>query len=390
VNLLDVVILLLLVLALFSGFQRGAALQLVTYTGLIIGLIVGALLAPRTAALGNDPFTQAMIALVTLTGLAALGDGIGWAIGRRVWVAARRSALSPVDQAAGSVVAGLATLLTVWFLAFNLVQGPFQSISREIRGSAVVRSIDAVLPRPPSLLAQVRGFLDRFGFPEVFAGLPPAPAGPVDGPTDAEAGRAFETAADSTFKIVGQACDRIQEGSGFLIEPGYVVTNAHVVAGVQAPEVQHQNGQVFAATTVLFDDDLDLAVLRIEGDPAADLDLEQSPPDRGATGAVVGYPRGGGLTGEKAAVRRTLMAIGRDIYGRDTVEREVVELQANVVPGNSGGPFVTVDGQVAGVVFAASTTNDGVGYALTAAEVNPPIQRALGRTAPVSTGPCIL
>lgn len=388
-NLLDIVVLLLLAMALFSGFRRGAALQLVTYTGLIIGLIAGALLAPATARLADDPFTQAMIALVTLTGLAALGDGIGWLIGRRVWVAARRSALSPVDQAAGSVVAGVALLLTVWVLAFNLVQGPFPSVSRQIRGSGVVRSLDAVLRRPPSLLAQVRGFLDRFGFPEVFAGLPPAPAGPVEGPTDAEAARAFEAAAQSTFRIVGRACDRIQEGSGFLVEPGYVVTNAHVVAGVDAPEVQQHNGQEFTATTVLFDEDLDLAVLRLDGDPATDLDLEPDALDRGAAGAVVGYPRGGDLAGEKAAVRRALTAIGRDIYGQNTVERDVYELQANVLPGNSGGPFVTVDGRVAGVVFAASTTHEGVGYALTAAEANPPIQRALGRTRPVDTGACL-
>lgn len=388
-NLLDLLILLVLGLALFSGFRRGAALQLVTYTGLIAGLIAGALLAPATARLGEDPFTQSLIALATLVGMAAIGDGIGWAFGRKVWVAARRSALSHVDQAAGSVVAGVATLLTVWFLAFNLVQGPFPDVSRQIRDSAVVRGLDVALPRPPSLLAQVRGFLDRFGFPEVFAGLPPAPAGPVQAPSDAQASQAFQAAASSTFKIVGQACDRIQEGSGFLIEPHYVVTNAHVVAGVDSPQVQQQNGQTFAAETVLFDDDLDLAVLRIEGGPTGDLDLTGSALGRGAVGAVVGYPRGGDLAGEKAAVRQTLVALGRDIYGKDTVQRRVYELQAQVVPGNSGGPFMTPAGQVAGVVFAASTTHGGVGYALTASEVNPRIQQALGRTRPVGTGPCI-
>jgi S1-C subfamily serine protease len=389
VNLLDGLILLVLGLSLFTGFRRGAALQLVTYTGLIAGLIVGALLAPRTAQLGDDPFAQAMIALVTLTGLAAIGDGIGFVIGRRVWVAARRSPLSPVDHAAGSVVAGAATLLTVWFLAFNLVQGPFPAVSRQIRGSAVVRTLDAALPRPPSLLAQVRGFLDRFGFPEVFAGLPPAPAGPVEAPSDAEANRAFRAADQATFKVVGQACDRVQEGSGFLVEPNYVVTNAHVVAGVDAPQVQHQNGATFEAETVLFDDDLDVAVLRVNADLTSDLDLDTDALDRGAAGAVVGYPGGGDLAGEKAAVRRTLTAIGRDIYGRDTVERQIYELQADVVPGNSGGPFVTTAGDVAGVVFAASTTHEGVGYALTATEVAPLVRRALGRTRPVGTGPCI-
>jgi S1-C subfamily serine protease/uncharacterized membrane protein required for colicin V production len=389
VNLLDAVIALVLVVSAWTGYRRGAALQLVTYTGLVVGLIAGALLAPATARLVEDPFTQAAVALGTLVGLAAVGDGIGWAIGRRVWVAARRSPLSPVDHAAGSLVAGIAVLLTTWFLAFNLVQGPFPLVARQIRDSTVVRGLDGILPRPPSLLRQARGFLDRFGFPEVFADLPPAPSGPVREPTAAQAQRAFRAAEDATLKVVGRACERIQEGSSFLVEPHYVVTNAHVVAGVRQPQVQQQDGETFDADTVLFDDDLDLAVLRIEVDQAEDLDLEAQQLDRGAAGAVVGYPGGGALAGERAAVRSTLVAVGRDIYGEDRVSREVYELQAHVVPGNSGGPFVSVDGLVAGVVFAASTTHPGVGYALTSDEVRPRIQQALGRTQPVSTGPCI-
>jgi S1-C subfamily serine protease len=389
VNVLDVVILLLVALSVWTGYRRGAALQLVTYTGLLLGLIGGALLAPVIARQAVDPFVQAAIALTTLLLVAALGDALGWALGRRVWVAARRSRLGPVDAGAGSVVAGAAALLAAWFIAFNLVQGPFAVVSRQIRGSAVVRFLDDLLPRPPSLLAQVRTFLNRFGFPEVFADLPPAPAGPVGEPSDAEARQAFRAADQSTFRIVGQACDSIQEGSGFLVEDGYVVTNAHVVAGVSSPEVQQQDGESFGATTVLFDPDLDLAVLRIEGTPAPDLDLLDTTVDRGTTGAVVGYPGGGDLFGSKAAVRQELMAIGRDIYGEDTVRRHVYELQTEVRAGNSGGPFVTTGGDVAGVVFAASTTNGGIGYAITSEQALPVIQQGVGRTDAASTGSCL-
>ncbi len=388
-NVLDVIVLAVVLLSVVTGFRRGAALQLVTYTGLLVGLIAGALLAPLLAGFAVEPFGQAVIALTTLLLLAAVGDAIGWLIGKRVWLAARRSALDPIDQAAGSVVAGVAALLAVWFLAFNLVQGPFPTLSRQIRGSAVVRGIDTVLPRPPALLAQVRQFLNRFGFPDVFADLPPAPAGPVRGPTRGEVGRAFAAAEASTMKIVGEACGRIQEGSGFVVEPQYVVTNAHVVAGVAAPQVQQQNGDAFEATTVLFDDDLDLAVLRVEISPGPDLDLLEGVLDRGAVGAALGYPGGGNLSGDPAAVRQTLAPIGYDIYNDDTVRRDLYELQAPVAPGNSGGPFVTPDGSVAGVVFAASTTNDGIGYALTSEEVRPRVQQALDSTRPVDTGPCI-
>ncbi len=386
-NVLDLVIAVLVVLSVFTGFRRGAALQLVTYTGLILGLAAGAVVAPRMAELVDDPFAQATVALLTLLLLAAIGDALGWMVGRRVWTAARKSRLDPIDAGAGSVVAGVAALLATWFLAFNLVQGPFPFLSAQIRGSAIVRGIDEILPRPPSLLAEVRTFFDRFGFPEVFANIPPAPAGPVQGPSTGEVGQAFDAADQSTVRIVGQACDRIQEGSGFLVGDGDVVTNAHVVAGVGSPQVQQQGGGTFDATTVLFDPALDLAVLHVDEAPADPLTFAPDEVDRGATGAVLGYPGGGDLRGSSAAVRRTMIAIGRDIYSERFVRREVYELQAVVRPGNSGGPFVLPDGRVAGVVFAASTTNEGVGYALTSNEVIPELEAA--GTSEVATGPCI-
>ena len=389
VNGLDWVIVALLLLSIVTGFRRGAALQLVTYTGLIAGLVVGALVAPRVAGFARDPFAQAAAALLTLLLMAAAGDAVGWLIGRRVWAAARRSRLDPLDSGAGSVIAGVAALLTVWFLAFNLVQGPFPILSRQIRGSAIVRTIDSMLPRPPSILAQVRGFFDRFGFPEVFAGLPPAPAGPVQEPSQVEAREAFDAADQSTVRVVGHACGRIQEGSGFVVEGGLVVTNAHVVAGTTVLEVQHGDFGSLGATTVLFDPGRDLAVLRPASGAADTLAVDPEVLDRGAEGAVLGYPGGGDLLGSAAAVRRTLFAVGRDIYGESVVRRQVYELQTVVRPGNSGGPFVTTDGDVAGVVFAASTTDDDVGYALTAAEAAPQIDRARDRTGAVSTGPCI-
>ncbi len=388
-NLLDALILVLVGLSIVAGFRRGAALQVVTYTGLVLGLIGGALLGPGVARLAEDPFVQAALALGTLLALAAVGDAVGWAIGRHVWAAARRSRLDPIDAGAGSVVAGVATLLVTWFLAFNLVQGPFPAVSQQIRESAVVRGLDAVLPRPPALIAQIRSFLDRFGFPEVFVGLPPAPAGPVNPPSEAQARRAFLAADQSTFRIVGTACGRIQEGSGFLVDDRLVVTNAHVVAGVEAPRVQAQDGGEFVGSVVAFDPDRDLAILRLASPRGDELPLDAQPADRGAVGAVIGYPGGGDLTGVKAAVRRALTAVGRDIYGRDTVEREIYELQTRVVPGNSGGPFVTPDGEAVGVVFAASTSNDGIGYALTMSELRPVLNRARGREGTVGTGACI-
>jgi S1-C subfamily serine protease len=389
VNLLDVVILLLLVLAAITGFQRGAALQMTAYVGLLLGLVGGALLAPAVAGLAESPLSQAFLAIITMLALAGLGDALGWTVGRRVWSIARRSGLRTVDSAAGSVVATVALLLAVWFLGFNLANGPFQGLSKEIRGSAIIRGLDAAMPRPPGVIAEVRGFLNQFGFPEVFADLPPAPAGPVQGPSRGEARAIAEPAFDSTVQIVGEACGAIQEGSGFVAASNYVVTNAHVVAGVEAPQVQEQGGGSQQAVTVLYDPRLDIAILYVGRSPGPVLDLDTDRAARGADGAVLGYPGGADLTFGPAAVRRQLDAVGRDIYGDSVVQREVYELQAEVLPGNSGGPFVLENGQVGGVIFAASTTDSSVGYAITAGEVAPKLDQATGRTDRVSTQGCL-
>jgi S1-C subfamily serine protease len=363
VNLLDVVLLALVLLAAYSGYRRGALLQVLTFGGMFAGLLLGALIAPQLARLVTNPTTQAVIALIAFLAFAAIGDVLGWMIGARVWQATRRSRLAGIDAAGGSVVAVVALLLATWFIGLNLASGPWPPLSREIRGSAIIRGLDQALPEPPSLLGQVRRFLNDFGFPEVFAGLPPAPGGPVKPPTNAQARKAFREAAGSTLKIVGQACGRIQEGSGFVVAPGYVVTNAHVVAGVGVPRVQAQNGGNQPSRPVLFDPRLDVAVLRVAHTPRP-LPVEDHEVERGARAAVVGYPGGGDLTGVKAASRRVLRAVGRDIYGNSTVVRDIYELQAVVRPGNSGGPFVLVNGHVAGLVFAASTTDPSIGYAI--------------------------
>jgi len=225
VNLLDVVIIVVVLLAAANGFRRGAALQLSTYLGLLAGLFAGALIAPRIVSAASSPLAKAALALVILLGLAAVGDGIGWAIGTRVWVAARRTVLGRVDAFAGTVVAGLAVLVTVWFLGWNLANGPFPSLSSEIRGSAIVRGLDGAFPRPPSILAEVRQLLNRFGFPEVFEGLPPAPSGPVQGPTQGEAAARAKKEEAGSVPIVGQACNSFQEDSGLDVAPNSVLTN---------------------------------------------------------------------------------------------------------------------------------------------------------------------
>jgi S1-C subfamily serine protease len=389
VNGLDVVLVVVLVAAVVSGHRRGATLQLLSYSGLLLGLMAGALLAPHVATLVRSPSAQAGAAVATLLVCAAAGDAVGWVAGSRVRRHARGSRFRQVDALGGVLVAAVATLLAIWFVALNLVNGPIPRLSSEVRDSAIVRGLGVALPDPPSVVSEVRRFFDRFGFPEVFEGIPPEPAEPVAGPSRDETQATVDLAAASTVMVSGQACDHVQEGSGFVVREGYVVTNAHVVAGMREPEVSDDDGAGGLATTVFFDPELDLAVLRIGAPLGPPLPLAPSDVERGAVGAVLGYPGGRDLTGTGAAVRQPIRALGRDIYGRIDVRRDVYELQVEVQPGNSGGPFVLSDGTVAGLVFAASSVDPRIGYAIRSSELADEIRLATARTTPVGTGPCL-
>lgn len=379
-----------MVLAAWSGFRRGALLQVLAWGGVLAGLACGALLAPQVADLVGSAAAQAAVTFATIVGAAILGSVVGQIAGRKLSsVAQRARPIRIVNTLGGALLAVVAVAIAVWFIAFNLVNGPVPIVAAEVRGSALVRALDAALPDPPPVLAEARGLLNRFGFPQVFSGLPPAPMGPVHAPTRAEAERAFKEASASTLRVVGRACDRIQQGSAFVVAENTLLTNAHVVAGVDSPEVQGPTGLDLPATTVLFDPRLDVAVLHVEESPGPVLALDSSAEPRGTVGAVVGYPGGGQLTGVPAAVRATIHATGRDIYGRGSVDRTVYQLQTDIRPGNSGGPFVLPDGRVAGLVFAASTTDPEIGYALTAEEIEEDVQQSESLTAATSTGGCL-
>jgi S1-C subfamily serine protease len=386
-DLLDWIIVALAGLAAYTGYRRGALLQAFTYTGLLAGLVLGAVLAPRFAELAHDKFMQSLIALGSFFAIAGLGDAVGWIVGSRFWKLARTSKLGTVDAAGGSLLGVVVVLLAAWFIGFNLSNGPFPDVAKQIRGSVIVRGLNRALPDPPYVVGEIRKFLNRFGFPEVFSGLPPAPVEPVKPPTGAQARDAFDQLRDSTVRIVGPACGHVQEGSGFVVAAHYVVTNAHVLAGMSGTQVQIR-GSSQAGRPVLFDPDLDIAVLYVNDQPGPVLHLDPQTEDRGSKGAVAGYPGGGGLQGSPGAILRLLHAVGKDIYGKDTVTRDVYELQAIVRPGNSGGPFGLVDGKVSGVVFAASTADDNIGYAIASTEAIPDVEEALSLTERVGTGPC--
>ena len=386
-NLVDVGIILLLGLAAAHGVTQGAALQVLSFGGFWLGLLIGAALAPILAKIGGSSVVaSAFISLLTFFGFAVIGGAGGRFLGTHAWGALRRLKLGPADAGLGAIVAVIAALFAIWLIAVLLTGGPTKGISRALNRSVIVRTLVEKLPPAPSVFTRLNSLIAATPFPRVFTGLEPVPAGPVPVPGGAVVQGAVKTAGDSVLRVVGVGCGGIQEGSGFVVAPNLVLTNAHVVAGIQSPEVQDSVGG-HRSTPVLFDPELDVAILRTTNvkDPVLPLLAEDVP--RGQGGAVLGYPGGGKFDAEAGAVLRKFIATGRDIYGKNVTERDVYQLQALIRQGNSGGPFVRQDGWVMGVVFAASTTDKDVGYALTSGDVIPRVNQAK-TSGPVSTGAC--
>ena len=197
------------------------------------------------------------------------------------------------------------------------------------------------------------------------------------------------TAAESVVKIIGRAsCDRVIEGSGFVVAPERIMTNAHVVAGVADPVVTFPDGEPLAAQVVLFDPETDVAVLAVPGLTLPRLNFAEGSVAGGTDAAAIGYPNNGPLTTEPVRVRAQQQLLGRDILGDAQVTRDVLSLRGEVRPGNSGGPLVSGDGTVLGVVFAASLTDPDTGYALARSEVDDFVSRAAEASESVDTGQC--
>jgi S1-C subfamily serine protease len=386
-NLVDLAVVVVVALAAIQGLRLGAIVQLLSFGGFWIGLYLGALLASVTVHWVHAQSARTTVALATMLGVATLCGVAGRILGNLAFSRVHRGLAGSVDSALGVVVAIIASLLAAWLLANTLVNSSSLSLNAAIDQSKIIRSLDTVLPAPPSVFSRVQSFLSAEGFPPVFAQLAPASAGPVSLPDNALLGQAVAHAGASTVKIVGDGCGQIQEGSGFVVGPGLVVTNAHVVAGIAHPVVEDGAGD-HQTTVVSFDPLYDLAVMRVSGLTEPPLALDPSEVSRGYQASVLGYPGGGSFTAAPAGIMAVFQAEGRDIYGQGLTVRSVYEVQAVVLPGNSGGPLVLPDGQVIGVVFSRSTTNSDIGYALTSPGVLSRVVRAESVSAPVGTGAC--
>jgi uncharacterized membrane protein required for colicin V production len=388
-NIVDAIIVLLCLAAAWRGYRRGMVGQLFEFGGGFIGLIAGMTFGPRIARafIDQDGPQQAITSLIVVFVFLSLGQTIGFLLGHRFGALAEKARLGKLNQVLGSGFGIVITLVSFWLIGSVLAQGPSREVARAMQDSKLLAAVNGSLPDPPDLLAVLQKYLNTSGFPQVFVDLPPDAGRPVDIPSDRVAQQALRAAGASTVRITAPACGGSQLGSGWILDQDTVVTNAHVVAGASSVEVQ-ETATVHPATVVLFDPNTDLALLHVENLTEPPLELSREDFERGQAGATLGYPGGGGLRVHPAAVQAVYDARGRDIYGQDEVTREVYEVRSPVRKGDSGGPFVLKDGTVAGVIFAASTTDHDVGYALTGTEVADELSEGADRTERVSTRGC--
>jgi S1-C subfamily serine protease len=384
---IDLLLLLLLAFTAVSGWRRGFAVVLLGYAGLLLGLALGAWAATRVGLFISveDSLRRLLVGIVVFFLVAAVCHSVATRLGTQLRSVMTGRVAGGLDSVGGAVVAVLVTAIALWFIGLTLGSVPFPPLARAVSDSTVLRTIDRFAPRPPAALAQLRGLLARSPFPDAFANLRPSTGGGTPPATVATAG--IRHAAAATVQVQSEGCGGLLFGSGFPVEDQLVVTNAHVVAGTGRHRVLTQSGGRFAATVVWFDPRRDLALLNVPGLQIQPLPLVGSVRP-GTSGAVIGYPGGGGEVVVGARVVTRTAAVGRDIYSSSLVRREIYVLRARVRKGDSGGPVVDRSGRPMGVVFAASTVDPNEGYALTANELRTVLDQIGARRGEVGVGRC--
>jgi S1-C subfamily serine protease len=375
VDLLDWIVILLVIAAAIHGLRLGAAVQILSFAGALVGLVLGVVLVTAIAPHVHTNFTKTFVSLLLLILPCGIIGGVGRQLGAKLWGKIRGHALARLDAAAGAAIAMAGTLVFVWLLASVMVNSPVPTIASQIENSSIIQGVADLMPPIPQELSSIERLLSANGFPLVLTQI--GPVTPVKLPSAATVRAAVERDGRSTVQISAFGCDSgllVEKGSGFVVAAGLVVTNAHVVAGSNHIVVSDEAGY-HDAVPILFDPKYDLAVLRVAqlSDPPLRLDPQYVP--RGVRAVVLGYPLGRPtLNAQAAGVLSRMDATGYDIYGNALTTRWMYEVQSLVRQGNSGGPLVEPSGIVIGVVFSRQSDNDHIGYALASPGV---LQRVL-------------
>jgi S1-C subfamily serine protease len=389
VNLLDWLLLVLVLAYALSGYWQGFITGAFATGGLLLGGLFGVWLAPIALGEANPSLLVSLGALFIVILSASLGQALLQFAGARIRDRITWQPIRALDAVGGALLSALAVLLVAWALGVAISGSRIGGITPLVRGSSVLKNVDKVMPA--SADGALQAFNDVVGtsfFPrylEPFAPERIVEVGP--GPKRLLEDPDVDRAAASVLKVRGtNDCGRGVEGSGFVYAENRLMTNAHVVAGIDDPDVLVGDDDV-PAEVVYYNPDIDIAVLAFDsgGIPVLRFDLAAEAQDGVA---ILGYPQDGPYHVEPARIRSEQRLRSPNIYGDGAVIREVYSLRGRILPGNSGGPIVSSAGEVAGVVFAASVTDHDTGYALTADQVKAGAAAGVTSSGEVSTGDC--
>ncbi len=384
----DVIAVAALVVALAVGIARGFLASIGTIAGLVAGALAAYWLVPLAGPWIPDASWRGIALAAGAVVVVIVGAALGTLIGETLRSGADRIKLKTLDRILGGVFSTVATALVLLMVGATVTATGMPALAPAVASSRVLGLLDELTPPPvDTALAQLRGAVVDEGLPRLGELLRSevAPTSPPVALDDPE----LQTAAASVARISGTAyaCGVALTGSGFVAAPDLVVTNAHVVAGVDLPVVELPGREAREGRIVYFDPVDDLAVIAVDGlaaTPLAAIDAVAP----GTAAVVQGYPLGGPFTSTPAHVLSVGVVPVPGIDGASAAPREIYSLQADVLPGNSGGPLLTEAGQVAGVVFARGDDGQSRGYAMTTNELRPALAGSSASGPTVSTGAC--
>lgn len=383
---LDLVLLALVAIVTLGGLRTGLLARVATWAGLVTGLLLASWSVPLILSLAETAGVPArtFVAMLTLTLTVSLSTVMLQVASAPLRRLLTLGPLSLLDRALGAVASLVMFSLVVWFALPTAAAVPGR-VSQEVRSSAVLGLLDAATPNQPDLGRTLRTLIGGNRFPDVFASLAPTPHPSAPPDTLGIAPDVLEDAVRATTRIQAIGCSRTFSGSGFAIDDEHIVTNAHVVAGARSVTLLSGGGRSAEATVVVFDAQRDLALLHAPGHGLSTLDLAEAAV--GDAVAVIGHPGGQAESRIAAAlIERHVTGIGRDIYGRGTMERSLFFLAAELRTGDSGAPVIDRRGRAVGVVFAVSPDVATAAYALTVTELRAILD---AERAPGDAGRCI-
>lgn len=358
--------------AMTSGWRQGGLASLLSAVGILAGLIIGLGVAPMVLQITDQVGIRFLLALGMLILLIGLGQLLGSALGHAIRDRMKTKSGQRVDSSFGAILMSVFSLVLIWLIATPMATGLSNSVGKGVRESAILREVNKVMPDELTQLPRsISGMLNDSGLPPVMMPWEDGSSVDVEAPNIEVADQAMvQDIRPSVVHVIADAdgCRRRMMGSGFVTADNYVVTNAHVVAGTQTAYVDTVVG-IKEARVVYYNPEVDIAVLRAENLGLEPLAWADDPAYTGDDAVVMGFPHSGPFTANAARIRERVNIAGPDIYSNSRVERESYILRGTVVQGNSGGPLISPDGTVLGLIFGASVDDTDTGYAITAEEV---------------------